>query len=350
MEAFRYDRRDGGLAWHISRGLHLGNFPEATFDKALFNQLFLSKYTPISTAPHIAMACSTCSRRALELFVKGAAGIDMITSPHAFLRLSLQQSRTFNTGARLRIPRSREQLSPSPPSSALTLRCRTNRSKSKTPPKLEGSATEPSPRTARFSNRESSKDQDRKNTSVASKATSVSLDSGFAVKAASVKREQWQIQKAALQEKFGSEKWNPRKRLSPDALDGIRALHAKFPDKFTTPLLAEQFKVSPDAIRRILKSKWKPSEEEQEDRMQRWDKRGETIWSNLVEMGVKPPKKWREMGVGRAKKGDVPKWKTRWRNQVAVNSSTGDEFVSIVDEGPGYSAWEDRSRISDRIL
>ena len=295
------------------------------------------------------MACSTCSRRAIKLFIKGAAGIDMITTPHPFLRLSLQQSRTFNTGARLRIPRSREQSSPSALSSALTLRPQTNRSKSKTSSKSEGPATESFPRTARFSKRESSKDQNGKNTSVASKATSVSSDSGFAVKATSVKKEQWQIQKAALQEKFGSEKWNPRKRLSPDALDGIRALHAKFPDKLTTPILAEQFKVSPDAIRRILKSKWKPSEEDQEDRMRRWDKRGETIWSNLVEMGVKPPKKWREMGVGRAKKGDVPKWKTRWRNQVAVNSSTGDEFVPIVDEGPGHSAWEDRTRISDRI-
>lgn len=274
----------------------------------------------------------------------------MITTPHPFLRLSLRQSRTFNTGARLRIPRSREQSSSSPPLSALTLKSRTNRSKLKTSSKSEESATESFPRTARFSKRESSKYQDGKNTSVASKATSVSSDSGFAVKAASVKKEQWQVQKAALQEKFGNEKWNPRKRLSPDALDGIRTLHAKFPDKFTTPILAEQFKVSPDAIRRILKSKWKPSEEEQGDRMRRWDKRGETIWSNLVEMGVKPPKKWREMGVGRAKNGDVPKWKTRRRNQVAVNSSTRDEFVPIVDEGPGYFAWEDKSRIPDRIL
>lgn len=172
----------------------------------------------------------------------------------------------------------------------------------------------------------------------------------MAAKAASAKKDPWQIQKAALEEKLGGDKWNPRKRLSPDALDGIRALHAKFPDKFTTPVLAEQFKVSPESIRRILKSKWRPSEEEQEDRMRRWDKRGETIWSNLVEMGVKPPKKWREMGVGRAKKGDVPKWKSRWRNQIAVNSSTADVFVPIADEGPDYAAVKERTRISDRIL
>lgn len=112
-------------------------------------------------------------------------------------------------------------------------------------------------------------------------------------------REDWQIQKEALKQKFGSDGWNPRKRLSPDALEGIRSLHAQYPDTYTTPVLAEHFKVSPEAIRRILRSKWKPSEEEEEDRRRRWDKRGESIWSSMVELGIKPPKKWREMGVGR---------------------------------------------------
>ncbi|KAK5018999.1 hypothetical protein BJ546DRAFT_559417 [Cryomyces antarcticus] len=92
-----------------------------------------------------------------------------------------------------------------------------------------------------------------------------------------VSKEPWQVQKAALAEKFGEAQWAPRKRLSPDALEGIRALHAQYPDKFTTPILAEQFKVSPEAIRRILRSKWKPNAEEEEDRLRRWDKCGEKI-------------------------------------------------------------------------
>ncbi|MCJ1352197.1 MAG: Required for respiratory growth protein 9 mitochondrial [Icmadophila ericetorum] len=112
-------------------------------------------------------------------------------------------------------------------------------------------------------------------------------------------REEWQIQKEALKRKFGETGWNPRKRLSPDALEGIRSLHAQYSETYTTPVLAEHFKVSPEAIRRILKSKWKPNEEQEEDRRRRWDKRGETIWSSMVELGVKPPKKWREMGIGR---------------------------------------------------
>lgn len=110
-------------------------------------------------------------------------------------------------------------------------------------------------------------------------------------------RDAWKVQKEALNEKFGNVGWVPRKKLSPDALDGIRSLHTKNPQKYSTETLADQFKISPEAIRRILKSKWKPTEEEQEDRRRRWDRRGEAIWSQMVELGVKPPKKWREMGI-----------------------------------------------------
>jgi len=155
-------------------------------------------------------------------------------------------------------------------------------------------------------------------------------------------KEQWQIQKAALKEKFGDKKWEPRKKLSPDAMEGIRHLHKTQPDRFTTPVLAEYFKVSPEAIRRILKSKWRPSDEEEDERIRRWDKRGERIWANLVELGVKPPKKWRDMGVGRAQPGEVPLWKGRWRNRVSVNDSIRDDIIPIVNEaseesGPNWN-------------
>lgn len=61
--------------------------------------------------------------------------------------------------------------------------------------------------------------------------------------------------------------------------------------------------------------------------MQRWDKRGERIWSNLVEMGVKPPKRWRDMGVGRAEGGDRPMWKGR-RERGSVGESVDEEAGS----------------------
>lgn len=107
----------------------------------------------------------------------------------------------------------------------------------------------------------------------------------------------WQVQKKALEKKFGSSGWAPRKRLSPDALEGIRSLNSQFPEKFTTPVLANHFQVSPEAIRRILKSKWRPKEDEEVERHERWNKRGESIWRQMVEIGIKPPKKWRDMGL-----------------------------------------------------
>ncbi|KAJ5215648.1 mitochondrion organization and biogenesis protein [Penicillium cinerascens] len=104
------------------------------------------------------------------------------------------------------------------------------------------------------------------------------------------KLEHWQIQKDALDEKFPAG-WNPPKKLSPDALDGIRHLHATAPDRFTTAVLAEEFKTSPEAIRRILKSKWRPSEDEVESRRKRWEKRHERIWSQMSELGLRPSTK-----------------------------------------------------------
>lgn len=107
----------------------------------------------------------------------------------------------------------------------------------------------------------------------------------------------WQVQKQALAQKLGPSGWAPRKRLSPDALEGIRSLHSQFPEKYTTPVLASHFQVSPEAIRRILKSKWRPNEDEEVERRERWTKRGESIWRQMVEIGINPPKKWRDMGL-----------------------------------------------------
>ena len=105
-------------------------------------------------------------------------------------------------------------------------------------------------------------------------------------------RESWQTQKKSLSMKF-PEGWAPRKKLSPDALEGIRELHATDPITFDTPTLANRFEVSPEAIRRILKSKWRPNEEEEDDRKRRWEKRGQNIWSHMSDIGLRPPRKSR---------------------------------------------------------
>ncbi|CCG82328.1 Required for respiratory growth protein 9, mitochondrial [Taphrina deformans PYCC 5710] len=69
-----------------------------------------------------------------------------------------------------------------------------------------------------------------------------------------------------------SSHWSPRKKLSPDAMAGIRTLQRTNPE-YDVPRLADLFKVSPDAIRRILKSKWIPTPQEAKDRDERWKKR-----------------------------------------------------------------------------
>ncbi|KAL2372383.1 mitochondrion organization and biogenesis protein [Blastomyces gilchristii SLH14081] len=99
--------------------------------------------------------------------------------------------------------------------------------------------------------------------------------------------EPWQIQKQALKKKF-PEGWNPRKRLHPDTLDTIRHLHQQDPNIYSTPALAQEFKVSPEAIRRILKSKWQPTPEVAAERRERWEKRRKRIWNQLSEIGVRP--------------------------------------------------------------
>ena len=58
------------------------------------------------------------------------------------------------------------------------------------------------------------------------------------------------------------EGWSPPHKLSRQAMDGLRVLHMHDPETFTTPMLAEKFRVSPEAVRRILRSKWEPSPEQ----------------------------------------------------------------------------------------
>ena len=106
------------------------------------------------------------------------------------------------------------------------------------------------------------------------------------------KLDKWAEQKNGLREKF-PEGWNPRKKLSPDAMEGIRALHEQDSVKYSTPVLAEQFRVSPEAIRRILKSKWlnKAGGGKMEERRERWAERHDRIWDAQAELGLRPQRR-----------------------------------------------------------
>ncbi|KAJ7204652.1 hypothetical protein GGX14DRAFT_328027, partial [Mycena pura] len=70
-------------------------------------------------------------------------------------------------------------------------------------------------------------------------------------------RAAWHAHRKALKEDF-PEGWNPPRKLSRDAMDGLRQLNRVDPETFTTPVLAERFRISPEAVRRILKSHWEP--------------------------------------------------------------------------------------------
>ncbi|KAF8518429.1 hypothetical protein BU17DRAFT_12339, partial [Hysterangium stoloniferum] len=63
-----------------------------------------------------------------------------------------------------------------------------------------------------------------------------------------------------LKEHF-PEGWSPPRKISREAMENLRMLHSHSPDTFTTPALADRFKISPEAVRRILRSKWTPSKE-----------------------------------------------------------------------------------------
>jgi hypothetical protein len=135
-------------------------------------------------------------------------------------------------------------------------------------------------------------------------------------------------------------------------------MHASDPERFTTPVLAENFKVSPEAIRRILKSKWQPSPEDQESRRQRWERRGERVWSHLAEMGVKPPKPWRVRGVGKASLGEMPTWKGRSIGRVGASVRSSGEATTVrrglvaakASSAASATGFGVGKKISDRIL
>lgn len=91
---------------------------------------------------------------------------------------------------------------------------------------------------------------------------------------------EWKRQIYALREKFGEESWSPRKKLSREAIEGIRALkeHAPY---LNSGDIAKTFKVSPESIRRLLKVKWRPSDEEFGNIAARWVRRGERVKEDL---------------------------------------------------------------------
>ncbi|KAJ2796149.1 hypothetical protein H4R21_004828 [Coemansia helicoidea] len=76
----------------------------------------------------------------------------------------------------------------------------------------------------------------------------------------------WQRRKIEIKLKLGDTAWEPEKRIATSSMEKIRLLNAEFPEQWTLERLSEQFKISQESVRRILKSKFRPSKERTEKR------------------------------------------------------------------------------------
>lgn len=74
---------------------------------------------------------------------------------------------------------------------------------------------------------------------------------------ASDEKPDWLKHKEALRRNF-PDGWNPPKKISRPSMTLLRTLHKTDPAQFSLPVLSQKFKISPEAVRRILRSKWEP--------------------------------------------------------------------------------------------
>lgn len=71
----------------------------------------------------------------------------------------------------------------------------------------------------------------------------------------------WQKRDSSIKKRYGE--WNPTRKLTREQMDDVRLFYQQMPHLKTIDL-ANYFSILPEAIRRILKSKWAPSEEVQQ--------------------------------------------------------------------------------------
>lgn len=100
-------------------------------------------------------------------------------------------------------------------------------------------------------------------------------------KEAQQKLPEWTKRDEAIRNRYGE--WNPTHRLSRQQIQDIRNIKDKMPHMKTIEL-ANHFKISPEAIRRILKSTWVPSDSEEERIRLRGEKRKDESLVHKKEM------------------------------------------------------------------
>lgn len=88
-------------------------------------------------------------------------------------------------------------------------------------------------------------------------------------KAASEALPLWKKRDLSHRKRYGE--WRPTKKLSRQQMLDIRNLKEQMPEMKTIQI-ANHFKISPEAVRRILRSKWVPSDDEEGDLIRRAEK------------------------------------------------------------------------------
>lgn len=94
---------------------------------------------------------------------------------------------------------------------------------------------------------------------------------------------------------------------------GVRTLHKLDPVQFSTPLLAARFRISPEAVRRILKSQWEPSRDEKDRIVKKERRRREEGAGKRMER-MREEREMAEEGLQKRDGGEVggmEKWKRR---------------------------------------
>ncbi|ODQ79092.1 hypothetical protein BABINDRAFT_162157 [Babjeviella inositovora NRRL Y-12698] len=93
---------------------------------------------------------------------------------------------------------------------------------------------------------------------------------------------EWAKRDTTIKRKIGGGPWKPTNKVSRDTMEGIRAFKTQFPHS-DNQKIGQLFKLSPESVRRILKSNWKPTGDEEIKLAARWEKRRSVLETKAIE-------------------------------------------------------------------
>jgi len=146
----------------------------------------------------------------------------------------------------------------------------------------------------------------------------------------------WLKHKMTVKSKLKGEAWAPYKKVSPDARQAIKLLARTHPE-FNTKRISEIFRMDPEAIRRIIHSKYAPTPEEQEEAARRWVNRGDQVWQRWMDQGAVMTKTY--------------KYKAKLRREAQAEGETqGEEEETMMLQRPRPEAVVATKMVRGKIL